>query len=493
MVQLEILYVLAILCLLPMPNFNQYDYNSAMYRPSDGDPQLTASMKAVGLAGFSNIACAPELMKEARKSYMTALQLTNTALRSPVEAVKDSTLLSIMILSLYETVTGYNQRSLAAWAEHVNGAATLVKLRGHEQLETPAGLRMFIQVTSSLLISCIQRDLPMPAHVVELRKEAAKYVDSNDPAWRVQDNVIEFTYLRAGLKDGTLSDPEDILSTSLKLDKVFVEIFEKLPKGWGYEVVRTDSDPHIVFGGYYHVYRDYWVAQIYNAMRTCRILLNSSIRDELLKGFSSRPPRFLEPEHTLQYQASTDILFKLRADILATAPQHLGYTKNKGSPVSTPSPDPLSPATPYTPNTPGMVEGLEPIQHPNIAVAQPLSPPHFIHKEEPTTTPKKEESLPMLRGSGGYFLLWPLYLVGVMDIASDEIREWVVQCLRTIGRSMGIQQAIALAGFLERKERMAAWEREQKIRDEKETRRLAAEAARKVVYENMEEEDDNGY
>lgn len=496
-------------------------------------PYLAAGMRAVGLAGFANIITAPEVMAEARLHYMKALRLTNVALRSPTDATKDSTLLSIMILGLYETVTGNSQKSLSAWATHVNGAAALIKMRGPEQLSTPSGLRMFIQVTSSLLISCVQRELPMPQHIVELRKEASKIVDSNDPAWRVQGTVIEFVDFRAKMRDKTIRNPHDVIENALALDGAFLSIFDTAPLAWRYQTVPADKDPDIVWGGYYHVYYDYWVAQIWNAARTCRILLNEVIREQLLAGFAARPPYFLEPIHIAQYQVSTDTLFQLRDDILASIPQHLGYSpalrfaQARFSTPSSPSRD--APDSSVSTSDWSARHGVRPRedsantdcsqsssdvfeessvtytesqqQHqsqghlcfeeamgcPEDFAPMPSLPTHIDYTPSPAsskmrgppvaptstvaspnsseaffTAPKDEVTnaeLPMLRGSGGYFLLWPLYLVGAMDIATDDIRKWVCQCLRGIGRTMGIYQAITLAGFLERNDDMAAWKR----------------------------------
>jgi hypothetical protein len=68
----------------------------------------------------------------------------------------------------------------------------------------------------------------------------------------------------------------------------------------------------------------------------------------------------------------------------------------------------------------------------------------------------------MIRASGGYFLLWPLYLVGCMDITTDPVRRWVIRILETIGRSMGIQQALVLATLMERQEEIMVWRESQR-------------------------------
>ena len=127
------------------------------------------------------------------------------------------------------------------------------------------------------------------------------------------------------MRDGELSDLESILAAALKLDSAFLSLFSSIPAAWKYGVVFTDSNPDLVFDGYYHVYQDYGVAQIRNFMRACRILLNRAIRDVLLEGFLAKPPVFFKLEHTTQFQISTDSLFQLRDDILASVPQYVGY------------------------------------------------------------------------------------------------------------------------------------------------------------------------
>lgn len=164
------------------PSQDYLDYAPALSNKNDMDEHLFASMRAVGLAGFSNMVNSPELMREARRGYSIALQLVNTALRSQVDVRKDSTLLAVMILSIFETVTGFNHRSLHAWAEHINGAAALVKLRGREQLRSRKGLRLFNRVAASLLMSCVHQELAIPANILELRTEASSFIDTSEPA-----------------------------------------------------------------------------------------------------------------------------------------------------------------------------------------------------------------------------------------------------------------------------------------------------------------------
>ncbi|KAI9815979.1 MAG: hypothetical protein M1827_001971 [Pycnora praestabilis] len=392
---------------------------------------LLSSMKAVGLAGFASSQHAPGVMREAQKRYLAAIQFTNSALRSPVDVKKDSTLLAVMILGIFETISGGNQQSLNAWQNHLNGAAALLKLRGREQLSTSGGRRMVLQVVSSLVVSCLQHGVAIPTQIMDLRAEAASYLASSGLIWRFQDTMVLFTNFRAYVRQEVITDPEVILAEALELDKSFISIFSDLTPQWQYQTVYTDADPKIVFSGCYHVYHDYLVAQIWNAMRCFRILLNEEIRGVLLTGFSSIPPRFSGTEFLAQFQKSTDALYQLQSDILSSVPQHLGYTSKRHAQSSTACSH--VPAE-YDSSGQQLWSGFKSYDHLKTHPSESMS-----------------SDLPMIRLSGGYLLPWPLYLAGVTDVATNSTMRWVTECLRSLGRSRGIQQAMVLAQMVETK------------------------------------------
>ncbi|MCJ1420027.1 hypothetical protein MMC32_006383 [Xylographa parallela] len=422
------------------------------------DNMLT-SIKALGLAGFSHAAHAPNVMIPAREQYLRAIRLTNAALRSPTDVKKDSTLLSIMILGMFETVTGRTQRSLEAWANHVNGAAALLKIRGREQMITPGGRRMFAQVTSTLVTTCLQHQLEVPDHILELRNEAVKYQTINDPIWHFMKFMILFTNFKAQVEHGDIEDPLVILPRALELDQMFLSLCSDIPPGWEYTTIYTNSDPDVIYAGYYHLYQDFMIAQLWNGMRTFRIMLQEIIRGVLVGKFGSLPEDQMERDfaaqcqttkapsyqsqdnispsasslHTsytpmnsrsrsAQYQKSLSISYQLQSDILASIPQHIGYASKPN----------------YQPSS------LQRFLWSNFGSKHPyplLAP----------NSPSVSSHLPLIRMSEGFSLLWPLYTAGIMNVATEPVQRWVVEMLRKIGRSMGTQQAFVLADMLDRR------------------------------------------
>ena len=368
---------------------------------------LFSSMKAVGIAGYAHSVYAPSLMKHARYQYVLALRATNEALKSPVHVTKDSTLISIIILSIYEAVTGTNQKSLKAWSDHLFGASALLKLRGHNQIKTLEGRQLFLQTVSSLLVTSIQQNLPLPDYIIEWTREAREMIPFHNPGLICQEVMMEFTTYNASICDGRLSDPDAIIARGLELDSVLRDAFENPCDGWEYETIFTEDEPELVYKGAYHIYHDGWVSQIWNGMRCFRCLFHERIYETIKAAQSEQPPRLTDASHTAQLQLSIDIMCKMQAGIFASVPQHLGYVSQINR-----YPDREQFVGPWKPN-------------------------------------RGPAAMPM-RLAGPYALFWPLWYSGIMIVATDATRRYVIYNLKLIGDELGIQQARFLAELLEK-------------------------------------------
>ena len=383
------------------------DILESLVSQTQGDEHLLASMYAVGLASFSNHIHSPELTARARKGYVTALNLTNAALRSPTDAKKDSTLFSIMILGIYETVAGTNAQSVLAWTSHVNGAAALVDYRGVEQFNSEAGQRLFYQVVSNMMITCLQQTTAMPRRIIELRDAARKIMLAPRPIWRVADTIIDFTSFRADVRECRLVGPREVINMALEIDQRFITSFTDPPDDWGYETIFTDEAPDLVWNKAYHRFRHNWAPPIWNGMRTCRIMLHETIRDQLLASASAMNPVYTADEADALESSSVSVCLEMGRDVMRSVPQ-----------------------------------------------------------QDPTQDPTRDPSQPkaVMAGTHHAYILWPLYLVGGMDVASERVKQWVVRRLRIMSDEEGIRQAEVVAGFLEqradfwpRKANLAPW------------------------------------
>jgi hypothetical protein len=82
--------------------FKNHVLNSAMYHP--GNDHVIASIKVFGTASLSKQRADKCLYTTAQHQYATAPSLTKLTLRDPQLVTRDETLLSILVLTDYETL-----------------------------------------------------------------------------------------------------------------------------------------------------------------------------------------------------------------------------------------------------------------------------------------------------------------------------------------------------------------------------------------------------
>jgi hypothetical protein len=89
---------------------------------------------------LANVTHAPPLMIKARQGYGKAIRSLRAALASPDQAAKDETFASVVLLSLFEDITGERN---GLFSSHTAGFEFLMKLRGEDQLGHQQGRDMF--------------------------------------------------------------------------------------------------------------------------------------------------------------------------------------------------------------------------------------------------------------------------------------------------------------------------------------------------------------
>lgn len=101
---------------------------------------LRWAVDATALMTLANVAHAPPLMIKARQGYGKAIRSLRAAMASPDQAVKDETFASVVLLSLFEDITGERN---GLFSSHTAGFEFLMKLRGEDQLGNQRGRDMF--------------------------------------------------------------------------------------------------------------------------------------------------------------------------------------------------------------------------------------------------------------------------------------------------------------------------------------------------------------
>jgi hypothetical protein len=207
-------------------DFPTLNWMKQFWPVSQNDPFLIFTLKAVFLAYFSNEVRSPPILQQARKAYSSALTLTNQALHSQDTALKNTTLLTVLLLDLFENLTNDEPNSAC---KHRDGALALLKFRGPNQFEDPVSLSMFQHLSSNLIPSCLERGVAVPKDFLRLRRQAARFASAEDPEWRLLDIMVQLATLRDAVKSSK-HPSTSALATAQYLDLELLDLCKTMPE-----------------------------------------------------------------------------------------------------------------------------------------------------------------------------------------------------------------------------------------------------------------------
>jgi hypothetical protein len=409
---------------------------------------VTASMTAVGLACLSKMGRSRDTMNVARQSYGTALQLTNKALRDPVTAVQDQTFLAVLILGTYEFVAGQSPQSVRAWQDHVNGAAALAKLRGPGQFRTSAGTKMFLLLCHSLLISCIEMDLPMPPALLDLRKQLSQLIKSDTFTWKVVDTIYKGLQIRHDIKMGKLLDFDETIQRLSDVEDEFDTLVRRLPRWWRYRRGELVEDHEGVMGRECHLYSTFTLATTWNGMRTIRLLVQETIIDKLLSSTDSVLK--LSPHYQMQLAKAIKLQQLIGSAIVASVPQHFGIVSFRDIvPEETGDSAVAIVARKQAIHLIGsnLCGG-------NIGSPSPSTPsprPTLLDPTQGKSGQQCDAERFMTLATASHTITWPLYTLGLCSACSVETKEYAVDRLYTMWNETGLEQARTVSQLVQSK------------------------------------------
>ncbi|KAL5455944.1 hypothetical protein PMIN06_004194 [Paraphaeosphaeria minitans] len=379
------------------------------------DATLQSSAHAASLATLATANKSPFLMKKAQEHYANALTLTYRALGDSNKACKDSTLVSVILLGVYETFV-FEKHSMKAWMQHLKGAEILFALRGEVQFKSDLARQIFVQFYRTTITKGVELGTPIPDKIARLYRFLTSLKDYTMHGVEHQVEVLEKAITLMQDEEG---DPASIVSDIMKLDGE-LDLFKfMLQTLWRYEVVRLEGPADHVFGSFYHIYTNPWVTNMWNILRMCRIRLFKFVRAQVTKGLRYSPPRFSKEEAQVHLNACKDVISSQILDMCASTPQLTGQI-----------------AFPHQvkQDLDLLSKGIEAVNLRNKMFK--------IHAQGTFLEPFKSTGLDHLIG--------PLYEIGRNDYG-PRLTRWAVDQLYFIARTIGTRQAITLAEELEEK------------------------------------------
>ncbi|KAH8697487.1 hypothetical protein BGW36DRAFT_378795 [Talaromyces proteolyticus] len=277
------------------------------------DPLLT-SLEAVALASLSQERRSRGLMTAARTKYIRALQETNHAVQSRQEAVKDGTLISVLLLSLFENITQEEPFSCDSWLKHMKGAVALLQLRQPEQFRSALGGELYKQVGKNIHVGCVQQRIRIPPEFLELHKSVACFIDISNYVLQFSTAIEGLTNLQAAIRYGELTDPEEINCLAKDLDDSVVLFASSVPPEWCYSSICTQDRCLPKDGGKRHINQTHRIIELWNTIRMTRLMLNEIIYKYACMGAPCAT-------HELLCSTARETIEMMASEICATVPQ----------------------------------------------------------------------------------------------------------------------------------------------------------------------------
>ncbi|KAI2791075.1 hypothetical protein POX_c03930 [Penicillium oxalicum] len=373
-------------------------------------PSTTPSMKAMQsslLAVSSAMLCRARkiraLTRLAQEEYVSALNLLNTALTDVEDAKSNQALGAVILLAMYELrlcpstnqiVTTRAPRDINQWTKHISGATALLHLRGPEQVNSEIGLKLFLHLRYQIVISCIQRTVRVPESLLHYTGYAISLRPAEAQSNRLIMVISRLASLRADLREGILTDSREVLATTSSIEADLVAWLATLPPEFNYQTHTVT--PHelrwqkrrgglIPYDGQYHEYPNIWICNTWNQYRCTQIIIDEIALEHIRKLSQSSTTMPLSDEIRQRCRIARAKIRRLAVEICRSIPCIVGA--------------------------------------------------HLDHRSP--------SALPPERCMGGLMVLWPLFLAGIVERPGHSLRRWVIQCLRLIGHTFGLDQALA--------------------------------------------------
>jgi hypothetical protein len=232
-------------------------------------PLLSTVVKAVWLASFSFSHQSSSALHDARVNYGSALMLTTTAIQSPTEVKENSTLMSLLLLSVYERLI-YWEGNIIPSNAHLRGALGLALYRDGDQFNDPIRMNILLGLSEFIILDCLAHEIDIPQDLLTLKSRVMENADPS-PKWRFLELLLEYVQLKEMLKYGV--SPAMAISEADRLMVKLEGISQVLPPLTYRKDMRRSEAASII-------YPDHNTRRSWNNIRVIRVLLADIIREQ---------------------------------------------------------------------------------------------------------------------------------------------------------------------------------------------------------------------
>ncbi|KAK4866043.1 hypothetical protein LT330_008783 [Penicillium expansum] len=370
-------------------------YARELGRQSGESPSscLRWAVEATALMTLANARNAPPLMNKARQGYGRALRGLQEALASPANAVKDETFASVVLLSLYEDISGERN---GLFSSHTAGFEFLTNLRGNTLMDHPRGRDMLTFAYAHTYVEILALG-DKPRCDIDL---VLGMLDINKPTERLILSVSKlcqlFLHMSSSPNYPDQATVESWITAGRECDIELSQWTQTLPDRWLPLVVYS---PH---GEPLLTYKRISNVVVWNYYRAVRVMVQQLLLglNCTLTSIKAANKQFSNHQNTSSSEAESEsvldelalraIIREMTADVCRSIPFALAEVDSLGR-------------------------------------------------------PNKSDSPWQMRAAQGYGLLWPLWYILSSGMPTPAQAELIRTVLSRIGSTLGIKLALVLA------------------------------------------------
>ncbi|KAF2111274.1 hypothetical protein BDV96DRAFT_582818 [Lophiotrema nucula] len=193
-----------------------FDYIQPVYQQdlATGGP-VPDIVKAAGLAGLGNVSGSQELIDAARQKQNGVIRKLQHQLQNPRTISSDSTILTCILLGVFENIICDSPQSAQHMSYHLNGAAELAKLRGARQFNHDIGLGIYSRMRGFMLAHCLQTREPLPPFILNYIEDSEISRRDFEPGfYRLLARLcqVRAQHKQQGYVDAKLADEAQLLA-----------------------------------------------------------------------------------------------------------------------------------------------------------------------------------------------------------------------------------------------------------------------------------------
>ncbi|KAL4968559.1 putative C6 transcription factor [Aspergillus stella-maris] len=373
---------------------------------------LRLAVDATALMTLSSHVNAPPLVLRAREFYGKALRGLQQALTTQSQAVRDETFATMVLLALYEDITG-ERNGLAS--SHAAGFELLMKLRGEAQLGHAQGRDLFhfayththIEMlalrgkphySTDWIVHCLDGADPIARLMVVASKLSQLFLATSALQAPTSDPASASSSTPTPLDTDNISQLTLLLLTGRQIDLELTSWSQDLPDRWLPLIIYADkSDTQEPLITYHHLS----IASVWTYYRAVRIV-SHLIMLELRRALTSASSSTTSPSDSTEPEPSETpaLIQKMITDICRSIPFCLGDVDIMGNRTTSPS------------------------AAANASESKPQ---------------------PRARAFSVYSMIWPLWYILSCGLATQQQADHIRSCLARIGSVLGIKLALVLA------------------------------------------------